>query len=203
MTSKGLTLEEFDTRKPVTTGMPVSQSALAEAQLEAFDKGYREGWDDASQAHAADQETIGADLARALEDMSFTYHEARAAMLGEMQELLAGLVEKVLPQAMQGSLGAVILEQIESAVTARSEVAVEITVAPGNGAKIEPFLKNDAPIPVRLGEEPSLGAGQAVLRFASAEEMVDLDAVLAGVGEAVTGFFAVDGAPPKEMPEEG
>ncbi|QDC08369.1 flagellar biosynthesis protein [Oceanicola sp. D3] len=189
MSSDGLKLEEFSSAPKAARAKAVGESTLAEAQLASFDKGYREGWEDASRAHADEQKAIGADLARALDDMSFTYHEARRAMLGEMEGLLAGIVGKVLPATVRGSLGPVILERIDAAVKARSEVSVEITVAPENRARLEPLLQGEATIPVRLAEEPSLAEGQAVLRFASAEEIIDLDAVLAGIAEVVEGYF--------------
>ncbi|SIO32148.1 hypothetical protein [Vannielia litorea] len=188
MSKGGITLEEFS-GAPKKAREPAGDGALAEAQLAAFDKGYREGWDDAARAHAEEQRAIAADLARALDDMSFTYHEARRAMLAEMRALITGIVAKVLPGTLAGSLGPTILERIEAAVQARSEVSVEVTVAPGNMARIEPLLQGAATIPVRLAEEPSLGPGQAVLRFASAEEIIDLDAVLEGIAQVVAGFF--------------
>ncbi|MBY6154483.1 ABC transporter ATP-binding protein [Vannielia litorea] len=189
MSKGGITLEEFSGPARNSRRADAGDSALAEAQLAAFDKGYREGWDDAAKAHAEEQKAIGADLARALDDMSFTYHEARRAMLGEMRELVTGIVFKVLPETLNGSLGLMILERIEGAVKARSEVSVEITVAPGNMARVEPLLQGEATIPVRLAEEPSLGPGQAALRFASSEEIIDMSAVLAGIAEVVDGFF--------------
>ncbi|MFY0634226.1 MAG: hypothetical protein JXQ91_10460 [Vannielia sp.] len=189
MSKGGVTLEDFSgvVRKP-----PVAEAgdtALAEAQLAAFDKGYREGWEDAARAHAEEQKAIGSDLARALDDMSFTYHEARRAMLGEMRELITGIVAKVLPVSLGGSLGPMILERIEEAVKSRSEVSVEVAVAPENLARVAPLLQGEATIPVRLADSASLGPGQAVLRFANAEEIIDLDAVLTGITQVVDGFF--------------
>lgn len=187
MSEGPVVLEDFG----VPGGAPGPQvsTARAEAQLAAFDKGYRDGWEDAARAHAAEQATIGADLARALEDMSFTYHEARAAMLGEMRGLLLGLVEKVLPEAARASLGAAILERVEAAAKARSEMSVEIRVAEGHADRISPHLHAGISMPLRVSEEPTLGPGQAVLRFGSAEEIIDLDRVLASIGEAIEGFF--------------
>lgn len=189
MTKGSLTLEDFGKGPKAPRERSVGESALAEAQLAAFDKGYREGWEDAARVHAEEQKAIGADLARALDDMSFTYHEARRAMLGEMRALISAIVGRVLPETLRGSLGPMILERIEAATKARSEVSVEVTVAPDNMARVAPLLKGGGTIPVRLAEEPSLGPGQAVLRFASAEEIIDLDAVLAGIEEMVEGFF--------------
>ena len=189
MTGSRLSLEEFGSPNRKVEKPGAEEAALAEAQLAGFDKGYREGWEDAARAHAEEQKAIGADLARALDDMSFTYHEARTAMLAEMRGLIGGLLEKVLPAAARASLSQIILERIDAALTARSEVSVEVIVSPGNAARVEPLLQQKAPIPVRLAEEPGLGPGQAVLRFAGAEEIVDLEAVLEGIGTAVEGFF--------------
>lgn len=182
-------LEDFGAPRIGPSPQAASAGAAADAHLEAFDKGYREGWDDAARAHAGEQTTIGADLARALQDMSFTYHEARAAMLGEMRGLLLGLVEKVLPAVARESLGATIRERVEAVAQAQSEVSVEIRVAEGHAARISPHLHTGISMPLRISEEPTLGPGQAVLRFGGAEEMMDLDGVLASINAAVEGFF--------------
>lgn len=189
MTKGQFALEEFGAKPRRPKDRSVEDASLAEAQLEAFDKGYREGWEDAAKAHAEEQKAIGANLARTLEDMSFTYHEARTAMMGEMRGLVLGLVDKVLPVASHESLGATILESIEAAAKARSDVPVEIRVAEGNAARIEAYLLKEAAMRVLISEEPSLGPGQAVLRFGRAEEIIDLGAVLDGIREAVEGFF--------------
>lgn len=196
MSGKGIALEEFGTGRRAARS--AGDTVLAEARLEAFDKGYREGWEDAAAAYAAEQAAIGADLARALDDMSFTYHEARRAMLVEMRALMGGILEKVLPGTMRAALGQTILERIGAAVAARGEIAVEITVAPENRPRVAPLLQGGASLPVRLAEEPSLGPGQAVLRFGPAEELVDLDAVAAGIAAAVDGFFTAEAADGKE-----
>mgnify|MGYP003515970463 CR=1 FL=1 len=56
-------------------------SADQESRLEAYEQGYRAGWEDAAAAHAEDQRRIRVDLARSLQALGFTYQEARAHVL--------------------------------------------------------------------------------------------------------------------------
>ncbi|MFV0360116.1 MAG: flagellar biosynthesis protein, partial [Tropicimonas sp.] len=93
-----LQLECFDSMDgtdPLLAFYP--EARLEEERLVAFDSGYRAGWDDAAAAHADEQGRISAEFAGNLQELSFTYHEARNAVLGEMEGILKGIVDKVLP----------------------------------------------------------------------------------------------------------
>jgi flagellar M-ring protein FliF len=76
----GPVLEDFATLAGPAAQAPSDPApALADAErLAAYEQGYRAGWDDAVRAEAADQARIGAELARNLQEMSFSFHEARS-----------------------------------------------------------------------------------------------------------------------------
>ena len=94
--SRPWVLDSFDGADPVTFAVPPSSEAfLEEERLKSFDKGYRAGWDDSSAALSKEQSQISTELASNLQSLSFTYHEARNAVLGEMESLLKGLVATV------------------------------------------------------------------------------------------------------------
>jgi len=159
---------------PAGTAAPAD---IEEERLAAFEKGYRAGWDDASAAHSEEQGRIAADLARNLQDLSFTYHEAHAAMQRETADLLRGMLDRVLPSAMHGALAETILQRVGTALGAGA-TPVEIIVAPGNLARVEALVADRPAPPLRLRAEPSLGDGQALLRLGAAEERVDYDALI-------------------------
>jgi flagellar assembly protein FliH len=181
-------LESFDTPAP-EAGTAIPESVLEEERLAAFDKGYKAGWDDAAAAHAEEQGRIGTELARNLQELSFTYHEARTAMLGEMEGLLRGMVEKILPMTLRAALGELILERVEEVARSRAEFAAEIVVAPVNRELVEHLVADKVAPPLRVVEEPSLAEGQAFLRLGAAEERIDLDQTLTDIADAVSDFF--------------
>ena len=66
-------------------------------QLDAFEEGYRAGWDDAIKAQSDDRTRIS-EFAQNLQDLSFTYHEAYSHAINAMTPLLEDIVRSVLPK---------------------------------------------------------------------------------------------------------
>jgi len=191
--SRPWSLEAFPSKVPSGRGAAQDTVFSEEARLEAFDKGYKDGWDDATAAHVEDQARITAEFANNLQAMTFTYHEARSAILAEMAPLLRGMVESVLPGAIGQALCAHLLERLTESASHLSEISIEIVVAPTNTARVTALLEGRITPPLRVSEEPSLGDGQAFLRFGKQEEMIDLDATLAQMRQSIDDFFT--GAP--------
>lgn len=194
--ARSWTLEPFD--GPARDGAAGSAPS-EEDRLAAFEKGYREGWEDAAAAHAKDQTRIAVELGNNLQTLSFTYHEARTALLSEMEDLLRGMVEGVLPMAVHGGLPATILDRVRDGLHAAAESEIAIVVAPDNVARVAAVVGEEPTLPVRVVGEPSLGDGQAYLRFAESEDRIDVDAALQEMQRAVESFFA-EAATPDDKP---
>lgn len=183
-------LECFDSSNPITAvSLISSEMVFEEEMLQSFDRGYKDGWDDAAKAHAEEQSSISAELAGNLQSLSFTYHEARGSVLSEMEGILKGLVSRILPETMVHSLGAMIVEHVRRAADEASEVDVEVIVCPENALRVTDLIEGMIAPPLTVIEEASLGEGQAFIRLGGAEQKIDLEAVLQGLSEAVTDFF--------------
>jgi flagellar assembly protein FliH len=190
--SRPLALEDFGARPADRSASPQvagpEPAALEEERLKAFEKGYGAGWEDAARAHAEEQDAISADFARSLQGLSFTFHEAQAAFLRDVEGVLAGLVEQVLPNAVAPSLARLVGERVRARAVGQA-VRVEIVVAPENVARVERLADGRPGPPLDVKAEPSLGPGQAFLRFGSAEEQIDLDGALSELREALLRFL--------------
>jgi len=184
-------LEVFEL--PDVTGEKVDCSAadFEEMRLAAFEKGYTAGWDDAVAAQDAESSKLRTDLAKNLEDLGFTYHEARHHVLSAMQPLLRDMVAKVLPAIARESLARVVLETVMPLAEEMSGAAITVVVNPINRPAVEELLTAGKSLPLTFVEEPSLGEGQVYLRMGEAESRIDLDGVIAAIGDAVAGFFAM------------
>jgi len=200
MTTRPLVLEDFDTARPYAPrgAMPAPAGALSLAELEdeklkSYEKGYGAGWEDAAAAFETEQGRIAADLARHLQELSFTYHEAHAALQRDLAGVVQGLIEKVLAPSARHALGEIIEGRI-SELAERSQSPVEISVAPDNVARVEAIVASANGLPLRILPEASLGPGQAFLRFGSAEEQIDLDAVLTEIADTVERYFSAAAA---------
>lgn len=190
MMGRPLKLESFDTaRDSGSLAIVMPETALEELRLKHFDTGYKAGWDDAAAAHADSQQSITAEFADNLQRLSFTYHEARNAVLGEMEGILRGMVEKILPLTLQASLGEMILHRMTGVSSELAEVPIEVVISPANRDLVHGLVAGRIAPPLTILEEPSLGDGQAFLRLGQTEAKFDLDAVLEEISSAVSGFF--------------
>ncbi|WP_068108447.1 hypothetical protein [Tropicimonas marinistellae] len=185
-----LKLECFDTEpESGASVVKLPESELEEERLQSFDNGYKAGWDDAAQAHNQQQDSISQEFADNLQQLSFTYHEARTAVLCEMEGILRGMVEKILPKTLKTSLGEMIVERLASISDEASETPVQIIVSPENANRFRTLLAGKVAPPLTVQVEPTLGEGQAYLRLGKSEEKLDLDTVLLELSDAVSDYF--------------
>jgi len=191
-----LKLEVFDDLPPRSEAPPPGNTSplppafdLAEEKLQSYEQGYKAGWDDATTAHAEEQARISSDFARNLQELSFTYHEAKAQVLAALEPLLTEMVEKVLPKLATESLVEMVVEEVQGVAHTVADAQVELVISPENRAAMERLLEGEQSLPVKLIEEPSLPPGQVFLRFEEIEKQIDLEAVLTRCQEAVDGFF--------------
>lgn len=195
-----LKLEVFETEeKPAgrTETLVMDTLALEEAKLASYDSGYQAGWEDAVAAGSDDQSRMRADLARNLQALSFTYHEARQHILRELEPLLTSVVERVLPSMARASLAPMILETLLPIAQSASSPPVTVVLNPVARPAVEALLETDPGLPVVLQDEPTLGEGQAYLRLQGSETQIDLDDAVQRIASAVRDFFALNGKEPK------
>ena len=88
-----------------------SSETNEDQQLQAFEKGYQAGWDDAVKAQADSIAKVSAEFGQNLQDMSFTYHEALSKLTLSIQPVLAEIIDKLLPSLAQKTLGPQIVGQ--------------------------------------------------------------------------------------------
>lgn len=182
-------LEEFNTRIVSDDPTLASNTSLEEHRLEAFEQGYKAGWDDAASAQSEDQGRIAADFALNLQDLSFTYHEARSHILTSLEPLLKEMVSKVLPKLAYENLSQTIVDEIQSAAQTQSKADIQIVISASNRPALEQLLTKQNSLDVTIIEEPSMADGLAYLRFADTEKQIDLDSILTSFSQSVEGYF--------------
>jgi len=179
----------------------MSSDSLEEAKLEAFDKGYRAGWDDAVAAQEDEAQRLRAEIGRNLQALSFTYHEARAHLLRGLGPLMTEICDRLLPEVARAALGGIVRETLEPIAAEALDRPVTLVLHPDAREAVEAALAENAAPPVTLIEETALAPGQLHLRWDEGERRIDLDAAVAAIGAAVTAYFAgsQDG---EEMPDD-
>lgn len=186
-----LRLEVFEAPSSTTGTVVTDVSALEEARLAAFENGYTAGWEDAGAAQAEDQTRLRADLARNLQALSFTYHEARAHVVMALQPLLTDVIDRVLPQMARETLGATLREQLVLIGKDMADAPITLVLNPSSREAVLAMLDDTVGLPVRIVEEPTLGEGQAYLRFETNEIRIDSDRIVTDLQRAIRSFFAL------------
>lgn len=197
-----LTLEDFSaavraqdagSTDAAGTEQPTATSDQVEAaRLEAYESGYRAGWEDAARTEAEDQSRIGAEFARNLQDLGFTFHEARAHVMQALEPLLTGMVERVLPRLVSETIGQTIVEELLPLATAAAGSPIEVMVSPDNRPVVEDMLARADTVPFTLVEEPTLADGQVYLRSGGLERHIDFTAAVDRIGAAISSLYQLN-----------
>lgn len=186
MTSLSAYLEDFGTSQKGGTGHTVSDEMLETERLEAFDKGYRAGWDDAIKAKTDEGAQMADAVGQSLQDMSFTYHEVHAQLLSNLGPLFDEILEKILPALARDTLGAHVADQLFRIARDTGTVQVQIAVAPGAAEHVSHLVNGAATsLPISVVESGDVPEGRADLRLGRKELSIDLAEVTAQITDAV------------------
>lgn len=194
MTAKRFDLEDFSPFAPRPSGplfqdLSAPDPVLDQTALASFDKGYSAGWDDATSAANSESERLDSALVNNLEDLGFTYHEARAHVMRSLTPLLTGVLTKLLPRLIRDSLGARIMEEIDGLAENAADTPIDLMVCPGDAGHMKDAVARITSLPLRLIEDPTLPTGQIFLRIGHVEREIDLTGAISSISEA---FSALD-----------
>ncbi len=190
-----LKLEVFDTDDKPSKAQTVvlDRVALEDEKLASYDKGYSAGWEDAVAAQSDDQTRMRADLARNLQTLGFTYHEARSHILKAIEPLMLEIVLRLLPEIARDTLAPFVLETLMPLAEGLGDAPVTLVINPASRPAVEALLEQATGLPIIVQEEPTLGEGQVYLKLGAVETEVDLDRATADIAAAVRGFFDLPG----------
>lgn len=196
--TRQLILEDFGADATPVSQTP--QSLLPEDQrLSAFEDGYKAGWDDANKADSDARTRISADLEKNLQELSFTFHEARAHIIGNIAPLLRAMAETVLPTVAQAKFADTILETVNQCLETAGDAPLTLTVNPLDRVTIETVLPENGPLPVTITEQNSLAQGQVFFKVGAQETVVDMAALLSEISASVDAFLAETTQQPERL----
>jgi len=195
-----LRLEKFEEPAPSIAAVDAPEiDATEEARLAAFEQGYKAGWDDAAAAQDEDQRRLSADVGRNLQELSFTYHEARSHLLRGLVPLIHQICERVVPEVARQAVGEIVVAELLPLAEAAASRPVTIVLNPASRPAVESALAAGHAPPCKILDEPSLGEGLIYLRLDDTEVQIDLDEATAAIGAAVQAHFNIA----EEMKEHG
>jgi len=174
-------LEDFSSLTSTPQSQFISDEVLEEYRLEAFENGYKSGWDDASRAHEDGQSSIATELGQNLRDLSFTYHEARDHLIRALAPLFQTVITTLVPPLADNGLAAHVALQLGQLAGENSDAPIEISVAPENQDKITRLLDPTLPMTVNVVPDSTLGEGQATLTFGNEEREIDISDIVENI----------------------
>ncbi|MEY8828765.1 ABC transporter ATP-binding protein [Sedimentitalea sp. XS_ASV28] len=183
-------LEDFSMiDRPEDPITEMSDDAIEDMRLASFEQGYTAGWDDAIRVQSEDKHRALAALAQNLEDFAFTYQEALSQMTRAIEPVFRTLLQKVLPEAMQESVGARIVEQCLDLAREQVEQPVMLVVPTGAGDALKPILQKDLAMQLAIRESAEIGPGQIQIRIGDSEREIDTAQLLASLTQSVDAFY--------------
>lgn len=182
-------LEEFKETlwEPGGSGAPRQTMSSSEAEnmrALSYDEGYKAGWDDAVEAELTNQTRISTEFGKSLQDIGFTFHEARVNVMHSLEPFIRELLGKLMPKFISETFGQKISEELMALARDASDAPLELVISPQNRVSVEPLLDAEFSEKITLVEEETLADGQAILRGGQLERRVDLTEALQHIIDA-------------------
>ena len=188
MTSR-LKLQSFEAVENEPARVNLSPVEFEELRLSAFEKGYAAGWDDAFAAQDKEHAKFLGEISQSLQDMAFGFQEARQHLLAALQPLLTGMTAKVLPAIVRQTLAPIVAEQLMPLAAEQAAAPITIYANPDALPDVRDAIGTVAGLPLTFLPDPLLSGGQVQLRMGETETRIDLDGVIALIGEAVATYL--------------
>lgn len=181
MTLSPVTLESFEDEGP----LPAPESA-------DFKRGFEAGVAAADESRDAATARAIQDLSSTLHDMNFGFEEARVHLMTRLRPLLTQLSEAALPEILHLSFGAFLNETIETHFSdlAQESLTISVTTDVANHLMAGPLSENPR---FRFVADPSLEAGQAIIKGGDAHVLLDLPSLLHSLQTALSGLETQQG----------
>ncbi|MBF9035264.1 flagellar biosynthesis protein [Rhodobacterales bacterium HKCCE2091] len=167
----GSEVEELEPAPPPPEREP--DIDLEGMRLDAYEAGYKSGWDDCRAAQSESEAGLSGDLGQAIRDAGFTYHEARAGVLAAIRPVLEAMVEQVLPVLSTSGLAAMVAAELMPRIEAAADLQCQLVASPALLPRLEKLVEA-AGVEVRLVGEPAYSDAQVSLRMGAETHEIDL-----------------------------
>lgn len=189
MSTSRVNLEEFDLGKKQENISQKGAMIDEAVRLKLFEDGYEAGWKDSMASVQNENKQLVADLEGHIRKLSFSFHEARAHVLGGIEPLIKEVVCRMLPKFTHALLPHLILDRLNGLIEDKCERPVRLLVSPASRIILEAIMPFDLELPVVLVDDADLEDGQVIFEIGSEEELIDASATLQRVEEMLGEFF--------------
>ncbi|MEO9820401.1 MAG: hypothetical protein ABJ370_21810 [Paracoccaceae bacterium] len=166
--------QNFGDQKP-STSTNQSLEAVEDEKLQSFEDGYKAGWDDAVNAQSQARDHIDSDFAKNLQEISFGFHEARAALNKELGEILEPFFVGLLPVVAHETLVPKVVESVQHLARQIADRPIEVAVSPSRMVTMQSAFEEQIQEPFIVTPDEGLEKDQIFIRVGAAEKAIDLE----------------------------
>ena len=173
-------LESFDraTGSVAVKPDPVELAKLDAIRSEAYEAGYRSGWDDAVASDKEARQRIEAEFERNIQGLAFTYNEAVDRVRSELKGFVSALLDQFLPSLLPDVLREYVRAELISIGDEQIELPVEIVASSDCLQLLSGMIEDDIAMDVNLVEDQSLANGQVFVRMEGRETQIDFEPLI-------------------------
>lgn len=187
-----LKLEVFETLDLPEGPALMMPEDLEVLRLQAYEEGYKAGWDDALAERAEKAEALHAALMQKVEQLSFGYFEARGHILGALRPLFEAMIGTVLPSTARAALAPRVVEALMPLAVPMTEQPVTLRVAPGEGDSLRSAIEGLVLPPLDIVEDPDLRPDEALIDREPQQIHVDLGGIVRDLSAAIDEFYDIN-----------
>jgi len=184
-------LEVFETLTDPAAPQVLTPEQIEEIRLNAYERGYNAGWDDAGKQAAEEDGARRAEVERQLQELSFTYHEVRGHLLRALHPVFDAILGSVVPAAARASVTALAIEQLLALAGNAADAPVTLRVAPGTRDEFKAALDGLVVPPLTIVECETVAPMQAMIGFDTQATQIDLDTVTHELRAAIDRFYLI------------
>lgn len=176
-------LEDFAAPPPAAEPITPPQEKID--PMQGYETGFQAGWDDAMASVAKEEGHISAEFARNLQELSFSFHEARSQVTNSLKPLISALITTLLPLSADRALAENVWKIIEPVLQDNNSPKVKLFCAPDDTDIFSEFTTHAPALQIDIQPEPTLHAGQAKFELAAEKHEVDIAALCQTILELI------------------
>lgn len=154
--------------------------------MQGYETGYQAGWDDALVSVETERGHISAEFARNLQELSFSFHEARAQATASLKPFVAAMLHALLPMTASQSLIENVWSAMEPVLQDHNAPTVNLMCAAEDTELLEEFAAKCSTMEIIVIAEPSLIQGQAKFQIAAERHELDVSAIVAQITSLIS-----------------
>lgn len=184
-----LKLEVFETPQAPEVPLVLMPDEIEEIRLNSYERGYVAGWDDSANQDAKDDGARRIAIERQVEQLTFSYHEARGHVLKSIEPLLESILDSIVPAAVRACVVPQVLEQLLPLAHAASEKPLILNVSIGAKEAFLQAFEGQVLPPIEIVETAELPEGAASFASGNLETRIDLAHVAQALEASVRKFY--------------